>query len=104
IEFKTEVSTLEVDQDLKEFRFHEALIKTWHIVSVQNKIVDENKLWELGKTDIDAFRKFCEGLLANLFLVAKLIAPVMPETSKKILEHLTREKITKMEPLFPKID
>jgi len=93
-----------IEQDIEDYKLHDALAKIWEIVSLANKLVDEEKLWELAKNDIKTFRKHCATILTNLFLVAKLIAPFMSETGKKIEKIVTAKKIQKAEPLFPKID
>lgn len=93
----------DIQRDIVEFKFHDALAKIWQIVALQNKIVDEKELWNLGKIDIDTFRLNCVTILTNLLLVGKLLIPFMPETSQKIIEIVTAKKITKAEPLFPRI-
>jgi methionyl-tRNA synthetase len=92
-----------VGEMIEQLNFHEALAKIWTWVAWGNKTVDENKLWELGKTDLKKFREISQQLLSCLFTVATHIKPFMPETSEKILKAVTAEKIVKAEPLFPKI-
>jgi methionyl-tRNA synthetase len=94
----------EIDRDIVEFKFHDALAKIWHLVIEGNKIVDEYKLWELAKTDINAFRSHCEDVLLRLNSVARYLTPFMPETSKKISDIVNAKKITKAEQLFPRIE
>lgn len=99
-----DTETLESVEDYENFRFHEALAKIWQDVFLANKIVDENKLWELAKTDLAEFEKHCATVLKLIERTAWHVLPVMPTISQKILDAVTAEKITKVEPLFPRID
>lgn len=99
-----DTETLESAQDYEEYRFHEALAKIWQDVFLANKIVDEHKLWELAKTDKAEFEKHCATVLKLLERTAWHASPVITETSKKILDAVTAEKIAKTEPLFPRVD
>jgi methionyl-tRNA synthetase len=97
----------EIELDISNFRFHEALAKIWGLVALGNKIVDEKKLWELAKSeaavDKESFRLFCWSVLVNLLLVGKLLLPFMPSKAQKVIDIVTAKKITKAEPLFPRI-
>lgn len=94
----------EINKAIKEYRFHEALALIWQLVIEGNKIVDEYKLWDLAKTDLDSFRSHCETVVLLLASAARYLKPLLPETSKKILEIVSAEKIVKAEPLFPKVE
>ncbi len=94
----------DVNKLIEEYKFHEALAKIWEWVAEGNKIVDENKLWELPKTDMDKFTSVSKEVLLILEITAKNLLPFIPETAQKILDIVTAEKITKAEPLFPRID
>lgn len=93
----------EIHALVENFKFHEALAKIWVWVAWANKTVDEKKLWELAKTDLENFSKISSGILGAIEIIAKELRPFMPETSGKILEIINAKKITKAEPLFPKI-
>lgn len=92
-----------VDELIEQFKFHDALAKIWVWVAWANKIVDEQKLWELGKSNPDAFNSTCRGLLEAIRKISEKLYPFMPETAKKISDIVNAEKITKAEPLFPRI-
>jgi methionyl-tRNA synthetase len=94
----------EVDDLIAQYRFHEALQKIWEQVFAANKFVDEKKLWEVAKTDVKELSDACHHLIIQIDLIAQKLAPFMPETSKKIIDHLSQEKVTKIEPLFPRIE
>ncbi|HEX3099756.1 MAG TPA: methionine--tRNA ligase [Patescibacteria group bacterium] len=86
------------------YKFHEALAEIWKEVSRANKIVDETKLWELGKTDLDEFARVSKEVLVIIETAARQLLPFIPESAQKILDSVTAEKIVKAEPLFPRIE
>jgi methionyl-tRNA synthetase len=85
---------------IEKFRFNEALKEIWKLIGFCNKYVNDNKPWELAKTD----KKKLEQVLSNLFYcvseIADLIAPFLPETSEKIKKQI---KAGKSEILFPRL-
>ena len=97
--FRTE----EVDAFIEQFRFHDALAKIFEWVIWCNKTVDEKKLWDLAKTDLLDFASTAKSVIATLEVIALKLQPFLPESSKKILDAVTGEKICKAEPLFPRI-
>ncbi len=92
-----------VEKLVAEYKFHEALAEIFSWVAIANKLVDENKLWELGKTDIEKFAAVSLEIFDILQKAATHLLPFMPQTASKILEIVNAEKITKAEPLFPRI-
>lgn len=91
-----------VDDDIENFRFHGALSKIWEQVIAANKIADEKKIWELAKADVVEFSHVAHELVFRIVFIAEQLTPFLPESSKKILDHLSKYPITKAEPLFPK--
>lgn len=89
---------------VEKYKFHEALAVIWQEIARANKLVDENKLWELGKTDLEEFAKVAREVLAIIEDVARELLPFIPEAAQKILDSVTADKITKAEPLFPRIE
>ena len=88
---------------VENFHFHEALAIIWQWVAWCNKTVDENKLWALGKTDLPKFKEIAGQLVSSLAFIGEKLKPFLPETSAKILKIIKAEKITKCDPLFPRI-
>ncbi len=88
---------------VQTYRFHDALAVIWSVVSMCNKIVDEKRLWELGKQDLEVFGKVSKQLIINIRYIANQLKPLLPETSEKILAIINSDRITKAEPLFPRI-
>ncbi len=92
------------DSLIINYKFHEALAEIWKDVSRANKIVDETKLWELGKKDVDEFARVSKEVLVIIENVCESLLPFIPESAQKILDAIRAEKIVKFEPLFPKIE
>ena len=88
-----------------EFKFHEALGETWKLISFCDGYVEENKPWELLKTQNSKLKtQKLEIILNNLLYciseIANLIEPFLPETSERIKAQLKNKK---SEILFPRI-
>lgn len=80
----------EFEHAMGNFEFHKALAAVWEYIGRMNKYVDVTAPWELAKqkdTQQSLARVICN-LLEGLRIVSGLIYPVMPETSRKIREHL----------------
>ena len=77
-----------------------ALDKIWEIIRINDKFIEENKPWELVKTDKAKFEKIMQKLISDLYLISELIIPFMPDTSEKIKKALETKKT---EGLFPRI-
>lgn len=68
-----------------------------------NKTIEENKPWELAKTDPEKLEKVLLKLWNNILLAAYELKPFIPQTADKIIEIFDVEKITERpEILFTK--
>ncbi|QQS15590.1 MAG: methionine--tRNA ligase [Candidatus Moraniibacteriota bacterium] len=85
--FPEEFSTL-----LEQYRLSEGLEYIWNIVRASNKYIEENKPWELAKTNPEKFETVMRKLLDDLAHIASLLAPFLPETSEKIQAMLSNRK------------
>ncbi|MCX7905846.1 MAG: methionine--tRNA ligase [Elusimicrobiales bacterium] len=99
----------EIDKDMEDLNFSLALDKIWKKISYMNKLIDEQKPWELAKTDPEKLKVFLSDMIWGLRMIAKWIYPFMPETSVKMSMYLaigeTKDKIIgdeKISPLFPR--
>ena len=102
-------------QKMQKFRLNEALARVWDLVNALDKFITEEKPWASLKNDQEKFEKDMATLIISLGKVALLIAPVMPETSEKLLEALQLKNLAEtnwqnlkvqlksQEPLFPKL-
>lgn len=95
---------ININDLVSQYKFHEALAVIWKEISRANKIVDETKLWELAKTDLEEFTRVAKEVLVIIEVVAKQLLPFIPDSAQKILEAIQKETITKVEPLFPRIE
>ena len=102
-------------QKMQEFRLNEALARVWDLVNILNKYITDTKPWLSIKEDCEQFEKDMATLIISLGKVALLLSPVMPETSKKILQALClnvpeqdwlnlKVQLKAREPLFPKLE
>lgn len=86
---------------LEEFKFNEALVSIWNLISFCDKYIEKEKLWQKSKKQ----NKVIGDLLSTINEIAKLLEPFLPETSEKILKNIRQstEKTKKSKPLFPRI-
>ncbi len=82
---------------LNEFKFNEALVSIWNLISFCDKYIEKEKPWQESKKQ----KEVISDLLFTINEIAKLLQPFLPETSEKILNQL---KTRKSEPLFPRLD
>jgi methionyl-tRNA synthetase len=69
---------------LNEFKFNEALISIWELISSCDQLIEKERIWE----DTEK-KEVCVGCLVNAISeIAEMIEPFMPETSEKILCQL----------------
>jgi methionyl-tRNA synthetase len=88
-----------------DFNFSAALEKTWELISMANKYVEEVKPWNLSKENkIKELEAFI-GLLAGVIrATGTALSPFMPQASLSIREQLGEDKAKKGNPLFPRIE
>lgn len=88
---------------MQELAFHKALDAIWKLVGELNEHIEQNKPWELAKIDTDRLEVVLSHYVAVLTRIGHLLAPIMPNTSKVIVNALTASKIEKTQPLFPRL-
>ncbi len=99
----------------ENFELNKALALIFDLIIHTDKLIEENRVWELVKLDEKRFSDVMNEIFVNIMNVAWLIYPFLPETGEKILRHfgLSINKdcwekeilnFKKMEPLFPKLD
>lgn len=88
--------------------FDKALAEIMIIVNEMNKYIDDNKPWQLAKSDREDDRILLKQVLTKVVLglleLGNYLTPFLPETGEKITKHLSLGKITKAEPLFPRLE
>ena len=98
----------EYKKALEEFKFNEALISIWDLISFCDRYIEKERPWEIkNKKSLPCWQagkiknqKVISDLLFALDSIAEMLKPFLPETSEKILKQL---KTKKSEPLFPRI-
>jgi len=92
-------------EDLLEYKFNQALEAIWIEIESLDVDINKQKPWELIKIDseINKLYKYLDGYVAEIFKIAVLIKPFLPETTEKIEKQFKEPKITSRKPLFPRI-
>ncbi len=88
----TEHIPQEFFQLLENYRLNDGLEYIWDIVRKSNKYIEDEKPWELAKTDVEKFEAVMKKLLDDLTRIAYLLVPFLPETSENIRTMLAERK------------
>jgi methionyl-tRNA synthetase len=120
---KSEAMIRQVEECMDDLAFSKALQAVWEVISAGNKYIDETAPWALAKDPALQERlgtvMYC--VLESQRLVYHLLSAFMPDTAAKGLKYLGQDgdtsqeglkwgclqpgtKVTKAEPLFPRID
>jgi len=94
---KTKTLT-EVEKDLENLKFKDALDRIWEFVVTANQEIELAEPWKLAKTEPVKFAKFIGEMVVKISLIANSLAPFMPKTSAQILKQIKTQEI---EPIFP---
>ncbi|TSD03007.1 MAG: methionyl-tRNA synthetase, partial [Parcubacteria group bacterium Athens0714_16] len=93
------------DSELKEyknyfekFEFNKALDLIWAKIGEMDKKITETQPFKLIKTDEKKAKEIITELIFDLYKIAKLLEPVMPDTAQKIQKIIEDKKMP--EPLF----
>jgi methionyl-tRNA synthetase len=90
--FSTTLSAVSADYD--NLQFSAGLEKTWTLVNVLNKMVEDDKPWALAKGgDVAGLATHLTTLLTGLWYVANLVEPCMPTVSDRLLEAIRRPQV-----------
>ena len=101
--FKTEINKTrkECYRLLDGFRFNEALMAIWELISFCDKYIEKEKPWSFDPAQDKQKQKEVIGdLLFALREIARLLEPFLPESSAKILAQFETQK---SQPLFPRV-
>jgi len=89
------------DNALDEFKFNEALISIWQLISFCDEYIEKERPWSFDPAqDKEKCNKVIGNLLSVIGIIAELLLPFLPETSEKISKQL---KTGKSKPLFPRV-
>jgi methionyl-tRNA synthetase len=91
------------DSDLDEFDIKKYMDKIWHIIQSMDKKIQDEEPYKVFKTDSELAMKIVSDLNVSLYKLGHMLAPVMPNTSQKILEFLKQNRKPE-QPLFLRKD
>ncbi|TSC93629.1 MAG: protein containing C-terminal region/beta chain of methionyl-tRNA synthetase [Candidatus Berkelbacteria bacterium Athens1014_28] len=94
-------SEIQISKLIEELKFDQALMEIWKIVGELNSYIDDNKPWELAKSDQKKLSEVLSFVFSNLSSLISPILPFMPETAEKMKKQL---ETLEPEPLFPRIE
>ena len=89
----------EVADNIKNYRFDQAIMALWDDIGVLDKKINEEKPWELEGTKL---KKVISPIAVEIREIAFNLSPFLPQTSEKILDQFTG-KVSAEKPLFPRI-
>ncbi len=89
-----------VNVALQNYKFESALGAIWDVIRKADQFVSEKKVWTLSG---DELQTALSQLVGDIRQIALDLTPFMPETAKKIAGQYNQEKITKAEPMFPRL-
>jgi len=81
---------------LEEFKFNEALISIWKLISFCDRFIEKTRPWE----NTEKKQSTIYNLQFAIADIAQMLRPFLPETSEKIIKQL---KTKKKKALFPRI-
>ncbi len=91
-----------VDDYLDQFKFNDALSEIWSLISFGDSYVNEKKPWSSDIPDVEK-EKILFNLLVLLNSVGVMLAPFLPESSKKITKNISiKGKYVQLKPI-PKL-
>ncbi len=78
------------EEQMEKYQFQNALAETFKVISRANKYIDENAPWILAKDEARKARlaKVMYNLLETVRICGALVEPVMPDTTRKIMERI----------------
>jgi methionyl-tRNA synthetase len=92
LEHEAVVATREVAGHFTQFAPSRALEAIWRLVGAANRFVDQTKPWEMaqGKGQLDAagLPHVLWSLQSSIWVIARLIAPVLPEASRHLRAYV----------------
>jgi methionyl-tRNA synthetase len=93
----------EYNQAFNEYNLQKASEIVWNKIGELDSKIQETEPFKLIKTDPESAKKIILELVEGLFDVAKMLEPILPETSEKILSAISENKKPEYA-LFNRID
>jgi methionyl-tRNA synthetase len=95
-------SDTEYAQALSQYKFNDALSYIWKKITRVDQFINEEKPWELIKSDQERAKSVLSHCIDQIQEIALLLAPFLPETSSRILDQFKGPKIKSTSSLFPR--
>ncbi len=95
-----ERQTPEYQTYMDSLNFQKALEYIWNKISLLDKEISENKIWEQDDVELTLTLK---AIIKELLCIGILLQPLLPATANTILNHFSQQKITALKPLYPKM-
>lgn len=92
----------QVKSQIEAFRFDLALTEIWQKISDTDKLIEKQKPWELKPGQ--KLQDILQTLVAHVRQIAFELKPFLPDTADTIEKHFAGSKITKIQPLFPRLN
>jgi methionyl-tRNA synthetase len=90
---------------IDQFRLDKALEEIWVHVKGVNQYIEDEKPWELAKSDKEQLVKVLQQATSDLLHVARLIMPFVPATAERIIKTFEGGRIdASVGILFPKFE
>ncbi len=90
----------EITDALGEYKFDTAMASIWDKIKKADQFVSEKRVWTLNGGELESA---LQRLVNDIRQIAIDLTPFMPETAKKIAMQYNQEKISKSEPMFPRL-
>ena len=88
---------------LEQFEITKACDFIWNEISAMDRFIQENQPFKVVKTEKEKGQKMISELVVRLYSVARMLNPILPETSAKI-KKLVKENKSPESPLFLRKD
>jgi methionyl-tRNA synthetase len=93
------------EESLTALRFDRALAEVWLLIRGLNQFLEEEKPWELAKSDTAHLAEVLHHAVADLVQIATMLLPFMPATAQKIAATFANGAVhPEVGLLFPKSD
>ncbi|KKQ78061.1 MAG: methionine--tRNA ligase [Candidatus Zambryskibacteria bacterium RIFCSPLOWO2_01_FULL_39_39] len=88
---------------LEKFEINKACDFIWKEIGGMDKYIQDNQPFKVVKEDKEKGKEMISSLVVRLYSVARMLNPILPETSAKIKSLIKENKVPE-KPLFPRKD
>ncbi len=90
-------------EHLDNFEINKAVQMIWSEVTALDALIQETQPFKLVKTDAEAGKKIIRELAVRLYTIARMLNPILPETSNKIKAFIKANQMPE-QPLYARKD